>query len=310
AGVSEPDELLEHPVGDDVGTESASGGHEDDVEDLEDDDENRRGDRDQRSADRGDDDPAEDLELGTSVDPGGLDQLVGDAFDGRGQDHHGEPGLEPDHHHDQDEGVDRRGLEERHRLEAERCEDPVGQPDLGFDRGTPVEDEPPYDGGADQGDGEGQEQECLCQRLSLHAVDEGGEDEAYHHGAGRAQDQPQDVVANGGEHVGPGEHLAVVVEQVSAACRREADDDRADGGIHEVEADERHGGEDEHPRSGDALEAAAERLEESVDRNQDGPNTPDTDDDRHDGENELLGGRGQPVAGDVRRGSPGPDQPV
>src|SRR5690606_4266742 len=102
----------EHPVGDHVRVEATAGGNEHDVEHLEDHDEDRGGHGDDGAANRRDDHPSEDLQLGGAVDSGRLHQFLGYAFDGGGEDHHRKAGLEPDHDQDQHQRVEGWALEE------------------------------------------------------------------------------------------------------------------------------------------------------------------------------------------------------
>ena len=108
--VLEQEHLVEHPVGDDLRLESPAGRYVDDVEHLQHRDGNGR-DHDDRTPDGRHDDAEEDPGLASAVAAGGLDDLARDAFDRGRQDHHREPGLEPDHDQDHQERVDPRCLE-------------------------------------------------------------------------------------------------------------------------------------------------------------------------------------------------------
>ena len=105
----------------------------------------------------------EQLEPGGTVDLRGLDDVVGHRLDRRGQHGHGEPGLDPDHHDDQEEGVPRFGQQELVGLQAEPDQDLVGQADLIRARLAVVVDELPDDRGADHGDCHRQEDQRLRQ---------------------------------------------------------------------------------------------------------------------------------------------------
>jgi hypothetical protein len=130
--VVELEEPSEHPLGhhDRAVVLRARGLDEHDVEDLHRVDHHVGRHHHDRRDDRGHDDPPEDLELGCAVDPGGLDDLVGDRLDRRGQDDHREAGLHPHHDHHQEEVVPRLELEPTDRVLSEPEHDPVEQPDV------------------------------------------------------------------------------------------------------------------------------------------------------------------------------------
>ena len=110
---------LDHPLGDDLGAVRLGVAHrEHDVEHLQGADDHVGGDHHDRREDARERDVAEDLPLGRAVDPGGLDDLVGDGLDGGRQHDHGEPGLHPDHDHHEEQVVPRLLVEPRDRLVA------------------------------------------------------------------------------------------------------------------------------------------------------------------------------------------------
>jgi hypothetical protein len=97
-------ELVRH----DVRVEVATGHRPDDVEHLQGADADGREDHDDRRPDARQRDEAEHPDRGHSVEPGRLDDVVRDRLDRGREDRHGEPGLDPDHHDDEEERVPRR----------------------------------------------------------------------------------------------------------------------------------------------------------------------------------------------------------
>ena len=161
------------------------------------------------------DDPAEHLHLGGAVDPGRLDDLVGDRLDRGRQHHHGEPGLHPDHDHHEEQVVPRLQLEPRHGVaDPDPSMTPFSSPMLRAEslRAVAV-DQPPRDRGPRERDRHRQEDQRLRDGLAAaEPVDQRGEREPDAHRDERHEDEPSGGVADRSQHVVVGEHEPVVVQ--------------------------------------------------------------------------------------------------
>jgi len=200
---------------------------------------------------RGQRDPPEDLELRGAVDARGLENLGADALQRGRQDDHREAGPDPGADDDQPDRVARSVDEEGRGLDPDPLEQAVQRPDLGLAGELVVEHELPDDPGADEADGQGQEEEGLGDRLIPHAVEEDRGDQAADDDEDREQHQPDEAVSQRDERVGGAEEELVVGEADEVRGGRlvlERPDDGRDRWIDEEEAEEEERGQDPEPR--------------------------------------------------------------
>ena len=134
--------------------------------------------------------------------------------------HHRESGLDPDHHDDEQHGVERIGLQPLHRFAAERDHEGVEQTDLLAPRRLVLVDEAPDDAGADERDRHRHEDEGLVVPLAARLVDEHGVREAEGRRQGGHQQHPDDGVDEGADRGRLGERPDEVLQAESCrSCR-------------------------------------------------------------------------------------------
>ena len=132
----------------------------------------------------------------------------------------------------------------------------------------------------------GREDEHLGQRLAPDAVEQGGDEEAQAHAAGRRHDQPDDVVPKDLEER-PRAEARPVVEREHALLVEEAADHRGHGRIDEVDRQQDQGRCDEDPRNDPITELGREALDDRARARKQEPDPANPDEQRDGGEQEL-----------------------
>ncbi|EGE59992.1 hypothetical protein RHECNPAF_1760084 [Rhizobium etli CNPAF512] len=185
---------VEHQVRQHHGLPLAVGHGQHDIEDLEDENGDRRPDDGDGAPDLRHHDAPEDLPAIGAIDDGSLDRLFRDAAQRRRQDNHGKTGLDPDQDDHQKEIVPEGNGNPDLRRTAECLHDGVQEADLHIVAAAILVDELPDDGSADEGDRHRHEDDAFGDIAPPDAVSHHGDDQAEE-GAGSGHDgEPEDVV--------------------------------------------------------------------------------------------------------------------